>query len=170
MDGKNIKTMNFLGYSMGGYVALYIARHHPERVERIFTLATKFLWTTEIAEREKKNLDPEVITTKVPAFAQNLNALHGDKWKELVKKSGDMIVAIANSNPLTAADYGKIAHPVLTSVGDSDKLVSIEETIDVYRQFSTAQLLVYPGTGHPLENFDAEMVGYHAERFFGSRQ
>src|SRR4029077_13449669 len=40
---NNIDKINIFGYSMGGYVALYLAKHYPEKVNKAATLATKFL-------------------------------------------------------------------------------------------------------------------------------
>src|SRR5688572_25311470 len=51
---NQIKKCDIFGYSMGGYSALYLARYHPHKVRRIFTLATKFEWTEDIAAREVK--------------------------------------------------------------------------------------------------------------------
>ena len=31
---NNISKTNIFGYSMGGYVALYLAKHHPDRLKR----------------------------------------------------------------------------------------------------------------------------------------
>src|SRR3982751_5901517 len=45
MEENSPDKIDVFGYSMGGYVALYIARYHPEKINRIFTLATKFDWT-----------------------------------------------------------------------------------------------------------------------------
>lgn len=36
---------------MGGYVAWYLAEHHPEKANAVFTLATKFLWTPAIVQQ-----------------------------------------------------------------------------------------------------------------------
>jgi len=43
--GKNrIVRANIFGYSVGGYVAVYIAKYRPVKVNHIITLATKFYW------------------------------------------------------------------------------------------------------------------------------
>lgn len=166
MEKNRIEKADFLGYSMGGYVALYIARHFPGRVRRIFTLATKFGWTTEIAEREIGNLEPVKLEQKQPDFADALKKLHGEKnWKNLLKKTGELLLDIGSDNPLKEADYKNIAHPVTVCVGDRDRMVSLDETTAVYKQLSNAALLVLPGTGHPLEAFDTEMVAFHVKRF-----
>src|SRR5262245_23477139 len=56
MDVKEIRDAFIFGYSMGGYVALSLAINYPERVRKVFTLATKFEWTEEIAMRETAQL------------------------------------------------------------------------------------------------------------------
>ena len=40
------------GYSMGGYVALYLASQKPDGLGKIITLGTKFVWSPEIAVKE----------------------------------------------------------------------------------------------------------------------
>ena len=59
LDEKKIPSINIFGYSMGGYVALHLAVHHPERIKSIFTLATKFEWSEESTAREVKMLNAE---------------------------------------------------------------------------------------------------------------
>src|SRR6476469_8718981 len=44
MEKNRIERADIFGYSMGGYVAAYIAKYHPAKVNRIITLATKFYW------------------------------------------------------------------------------------------------------------------------------
>src|SRR5262245_65815367 len=76
MDGAGITRAPFFGYSMGGYVALYLALHRPERVDRVATLGTKLRWDPQTAERDAARLDPQVIRAKVPRFADTLAARH----------------------------------------------------------------------------------------------
>src|SRR5437773_2093378 len=44
MRQQNIEQTNIFGYSMGGYVSMYIAKHYPEKIKKLITLATKFHW------------------------------------------------------------------------------------------------------------------------------
>src|SRR3954468_24899690 len=83
-----IDKVNIVGYSMGGYVALYLAKQYPERVHKIFTLATTFISTSEIAENEIKLLNPENMAEKLPAFAQLLEKRHHPSdWKTVLNKT-----------------------------------------------------------------------------------
>ena len=69
LDRRDIAHADFFGYSMGGYVALYLAATAPDRVNRVASVATKLAWTPEIAARETAMLDAATIRAKVPKFA-----------------------------------------------------------------------------------------------------
>ena len=58
LEEKQIGPISIFGYSMGGYVALYLAAKHPEKVTRIFTLATKFDWNEDIGGKGNQNARP----------------------------------------------------------------------------------------------------------------
>lgn len=164
---NHIATADIFGYSMGGYVALYLAKHHPEKVGRIFTLATKFHWTPDIAWREAKMLDPEKISEKIPAFAGQLQKRHEPAdWKQVMRKTADMMLAMGEENPLSGDDYAMIAQRVRIGVGDKDTMVSLEETIETFRTFRQGSLLVFPDTPHPLEKVDLERLAREITGFF----
>jgi len=44
MQQKELDKINIFGYSMGGYVGIYLARYHPEKVGKLVTVATKYYW------------------------------------------------------------------------------------------------------------------------------
>jgi pimeloyl-ACP methyl ester carboxylesterase len=163
-----LRRVSILGYSMGGYVALYLAKHHPELVEKVITLATKFEWDEAIAAKEIKMLQPEVIEQKLPAFAKTLEERHAPTdWKLVLDKTKDMLLGLGNQNALTLADYATIQTPVQVLIGDRDKMVSLEETVAVYKQLPNAQLGILPATPHPIEQVDAELLAFHIKRFIG---
>ena len=70
MFANQLQNASFFGYSMGGYVALKLAAYHPEKVESIVTLGTKFNWTPEIAAAEVK----KSITLKNTPILKRLKA------------------------------------------------------------------------------------------------
>src|SRR5882724_555238 len=41
LDEKKISQTDIFGYSMGGYVALYLARHFSNRIGKVMKLGTK---------------------------------------------------------------------------------------------------------------------------------
>ncbi len=167
LDSNNIDEINIFGYSMGGYAALYAALNNLGRIGKIFTLATKFEWTPEIAEREIKMLDADKMKMKVPKFAQELAKRHGeDKWETLLQKTADMMTGLGNKNVLTAELLNLVNNEVLVGIGDSDKMVSLEETITAFRALPNANLIVLPATPHPIEMADSTRLAAEIKRFF----
>lgn len=161
----DIDSVNIFGYSMGGYVGLYLCRHFPETVRKLFTLATKIEWTPENAAKDAAMLNPAVIKQKIPQYASALERLHGKNWEALMEKTAQMMLDLGQNPVLARADFQQIATPVLISVGDKDAMVSIEETANAYRALQQAQLLVLPGTPHPVEKADVAEVAHQLRRF-----
>lgn len=149
-NSNNLADVYLFGHSMGGYVALCYAMKTPENVNSIITLGTKFDWTEEQAVKESKMLNPEVILHKVPQYAQLLEAQHGQKWTELLPAVADLMVDLGKKTPLKGNLAG-ISLPVQIMVGDKDNMVTIEESIHVYRSLPYAKLAVLPDTKHPMD-------------------
>jgi pimeloyl-ACP methyl ester carboxylesterase len=55
------------------------------------------------------------------------------------------------NNTLEINDYTSIDVPSLIMLGDRDKMVTLEETIAVYKNIPNAQMCVLPNTSHPVE-------------------
>ncbi|MBL7884689.1 MAG: alpha/beta hydrolase [Bacteroidia bacterium] len=167
LNEQQIKDAHIFGYSMGGYVGLYLAKHNPERVKKVFTLATKFLWTPTIAEKEIKMLQADKIIEKLPAFANTLNERHQpNDWKLVLEKTAIMMIALGNKNELSIDDYKTIEKSILIGIGDSDTMVTLEETIEVYRSIPKANFMVMPNTPHPIEKIDQLRLCQEIKRFF----
>jgi len=166
LEKNNIDKTSVFGYSMGGYVGLYLAKHFPEKVEKLFTLATKLNWTVEGSVKETSMLNPTVIKEKVPKYAASLEQLHGSNWENLMQKTAAMMVNLGKNPPLAVTDFQQITTPVLLSVGDKDVMVSIEETVNAYRNLLSGQLLVMPNTIHPIEKVNAPELAHQIKRFF----
>jgi pimeloyl-ACP methyl ester carboxylesterase len=167
MEQKEIQKANIFGYSMGGYVAMYLAKHHPEKIAKVFTFATKFLWNPEIAAKEIKMLDPDKIEMKLPAFAKTLESRHSaNNWKTVLNKTAEMMISLGEKNCLSITDYNSIENPVQIGIGDKDTMVTLEETIEVYRNLKNARLLVMPETQHPIERIDKQRIKNEILFFF----
>lgn len=167
MRANGLAGADIFGYSMGGYAALYASAAGLINAGRIFTLATKFEWTEEIAAREAKMLDADKIRQKVPAFAEELAARHGSKWEALLGMTREMMTRLGRKNLLNTEMLARVKNDVLVSIGDRDKMVTLEETIAAYRVMVNSSLLVIPNTGHPIERVDAKRLTYEIKNFFG---
>ena len=152
LEEQAIGQISIFGYSMGGYVALYLARFYPEKVAKVFTLGTKWEWTPEIAAKEVRMLDPEKIEAKIPAFAQLLANRHQpNDWKAILHKTAEMMRSLGACPPLQGTDFESVNQVVRIAIGDRDNMVTLDETIAVYGLLPQGQLQVFPSTPHPFE-------------------
>lgn len=159
-------AVHLFGYSMGGYVGMYINRHYPGRITKTITLATKFHWDAAIAAREVQMLHPDTITRKVPAFAEQLAQRHlPEDWKVVLEKTATMMLEMGRNNPLQTEDYTTINTPCLLLLGDRDKMVTLEETVAVYKQLPKAQLGVLPAAAHPIEQVNLPQLVFQINAF-----
>jgi len=165
-----LQQPHVLGYSMGGFVALKLASEHPNALGKIMTLATKFHWDPETAAREIKMLNAEKIEEKLPAFAQTLEARHQTiGWKKVLSKTADMMLAMGNDNPLSKEHFELISNPVRLSIGDRDQMVTLEETIQVYRQIKNASFQIFPETPHPIEKMNLNQLVMALNQFTSAK-
>ena len=76
-----------------------------------------------------------------------------------------MLTALGTDNTLKPDAYKYIAVESLLLLGDRDKMVSLEETLQVYKTLPAAQLGILPGTPHPIEQVDTELLAYFIRHF-----
>jgi pimeloyl-ACP methyl ester carboxylesterase len=170
MKEANIEQATIFGYSMGGYAAMYLAKHHPDKINRLITLATKFHWDDKTAAREVKMLDGKTIQEKVPAFAAQLQQRHApNDWLVLLGKTKELLTNLGKQNTLQLEDYTYIATPSLILLGDRDKMVTLDETVAVYKQLPNAQLGVLPGTPHAFEQVNVSFLAELITRFINGK-
>jgi pimeloyl-ACP methyl ester carboxylesterase len=169
LDRLSIERADIFGYSMGGYVALYLAATVPARIHRVVTLATKLAWTPDFALRETQMLDPATIRAKVPKFAAALEARHtGAGWEVLLGRTAEMLREMGARPPLTDGVLASIAQPVRLSVGDRDATVSIDECVNAVRRLPNGELEVHPRMSHPFEKAPVDRIARSIAEFLGA--
>lgn len=167
IKSHQLKDLYVFGYSMGGYVAMYLASLYPGLFSRIATLGTKYSWSPEIAAKEIKMLRPEIIEEKVPAFAAALAKRHGkENWKPLLKASADMLLLLGAKPLLNNVCLQKIRADVLLLIGEKDNMVSLEETTLTAEQLPKGSLQVLPDTVHSIEQVSMNVLSEKLLSFF----
>lgn len=166
LDDNKIEKINIFGYSMGGYAAMYLARNYPQRTGKIMTVATKFLWDEEIASREVRMLNYDKMKEKVPAYAAELEKRHAPQdLKTILDKTAEMMINLGMDNELKPEDYPLINNEIIVGLGDSDKMVTVQETLDVFNLLPNGRLMVLQNTPHPLERVKTEQLADEIKRF-----
>lgn len=159
LDEKKIEQINLVGFSMGGYAALYFAHKHPNRVKNIVTINVKFNWDPTSTAREIGMLNADKMMEKIPAFANNLMVWHGiNMWKNLLQSTGEMMQKLSETVLLSKEEMALIQHKTMLIVGDRDKTSSITETHDIYKLLPNPSFMVLPNTPHPIEQINANLL------------
>ena len=167
LNDKRRLQIDIFGHSMGGYVALWLARFYPNRVGKVFTLGTKLLWNTEIAEQGAKLLNAENLIAKVPAYAQELQDRHGDhEWHSVLHKTAHLLRDLGKHH-LADSDFRQITTPVLLGRGDADIMATKEETFHVESLMPNAKFLELKDTPHPIEKVSVDLLSKEIRSYFG---
>ena len=170
LDREGVERADVFGYSMGGYVALYLARHRPDRIGGIVTLGTKFAWDAAYAAREAGRIDPRILEARVPAFAGKLRSWHGRDWKNVATSTGAMMLDLGARPALIADDLESVPHRVLVAVGDRDAMVTVDETRQACESLPAGECLVLEGTPHPLDQVDPGLLAEQIREFCSNRR
>lgn len=167
IEKNNLQGIDVYGYSMGGYVALYIAWKNKNILGKIFTTATKFDWNEETSVKESKMLNPAKIEEKIPIFAKVLEKRHlPENWKTVLHKTAEMMIELGKKPLLRDEVLEKIDNEVLVSVGDKDNMVTLEETANVSGKLKNGRLFIFAETEHPIEKIDSKKLAEQIKKFF----
>ncbi len=166
LDAHPDARVDLFGHSMGGYVALLVAAAAPDRVRSVFTLGTKLVWSPDIARGITTQLDPAMISAKVPRFAEMLARRHvAAGWERVVEETAGAFHALGAAPLLTPEVFATITCPVRLAVGDRDEIVPVEELRDTVRLLPRGEYEVLPATPHPFERVSLDRVVWSLEQF-----
>lgn len=165
IQSNKLEKPTVFGYSMGGYVALYLALRNSTILGNIITLGTKFEWSQAIAQKEVKMLDSKTIIEKVPKFAEALKNRHGNNWEMLLQKTAEMMLSLGDKNLLTLTNFLSIENKVLIGLADKDTMVSLEETTNVFKQLKQGSMYMLPNTKHQIESVNVKLMSQIIKEF-----
>lgn len=154
ISSNNLNQPDVFGYSMGGYVALYLASQKSDLLGKIITLGTKFGWSAESADLETSRLNPELMEEKIPAYTAKLENVHGQQWKQLVWQTAGMMMELGEEPLLTIESLSKIENKVLIMRGSDDQMVNDIESKWAVAQLPNGHFKMLPYQPHPIEKVD----------------
>jgi pimeloyl-ACP methyl ester carboxylesterase len=162
------------GLSMGGYVALALIAHSPERVRGLMLIDTRAAADTPEAARNREDLARKVeasgrvghvVEGMFPRlFSESTRVGHPERvtWlRAAMEKTPPRGVVGAlrgmAARPDRTADLAQITVPTLVMVGADDVITPPDEARKMAEALPRAKLVVIPHAGHvsPFENPDA---------------
>lgn len=151
LDDERLGPAFLLGYSLGGYLALYLARFHPERVRGVIGIIVKHVYDEASLAHIAYLARPERIARPGNPRKQELEQIHGaDKWIAVTSNTATLYRSFGRRLPLQIEDLKQIRAPVLLLSGEQDPLVTAQDSRDLAALLPNARLGLFPGTAHPL--------------------
>ena len=151
MDREGIDRTVLAGYSFGGAIALYIARHWPHRVSGIVALATKFVFDAATLAHWTHLVQPERLGRPGNPRTAELETIHApNAWQDVARANAELFRTLAASPPLTDADLAAIRVPVMIASSNVDQIVPWQESIELGKRIPGSHIAMFYGPAHPI--------------------
>jgi pimeloyl-ACP methyl ester carboxylesterase len=151
VDALGLDSFHLLGFSMGAMTALQFGARWPERLRTLIVVGITTLREPR-ASVGRRQMDPERILAREPAFAATLARRHDagqgeGAWQRLLPA---IAADIASQALLSPAELHAIDCPALVVCGDRDPFVPPEHAAGLARQLPNGRLFVVPDCGHEV--------------------
>jgi pimeloyl-ACP methyl ester carboxylesterase len=181
LKNENIQRCVILGHSMGGYITLAIAEHHPEILS-----AFGFVYSTAFADSEEKKQNRlrgiEMIenygayafvkNTTPNLFTQKFKDEHADKIDQLIeqgkffsKKGLQQCYYAMMSRPDRTEILKSCKIPVLFIAGKQDNAVSLNDILKQMHLPEISYIHILSNVGHMGMWEAADLVNEYVEEF-----
>jgi pimeloyl-ACP methyl ester carboxylesterase len=155
LDHLHVAHADLLGWSDGGDVALDLAMHHPERVDRIVTFGANF---------RADGLNAPDVAWNQTATAKDFGPDMKKFYVSVAPDTGhyevamEKVLALWRDEPnWNEADLGRIRARALIVAGEHD-VVRPEHTAALARAIPRATLWIVPGASHSVLQEQPEVV------------
>jgi len=158
LDMQGVKRDFMLGYSTGGYLAMYLARHYPERVEGAIAIATKYVFDEEAVKHFTYLTGFDRLKPPHPRIAQFELYHHPQDWHLIASRNRELFLALGREPELALDDLAKISVPVLAISGDQEPLVTAAETKALAQRIPRCDVMMVQGSSHPIGSMPMDTV------------
>jgi len=160
LEHLNISQASIIGWSDGGILALLLAIHHPDKVNKLAIMGANlrpdqtaiYPWVDELLQPLSKTVDEMIAAGDT-----------SDDWQH----HRQLLDLLMTQPDIPVESLQKIKAPVLVMAGDKD-IIRGEHTLEIFENLPNAHLAILPGQTHwaPI----ADPVGFNAlvEKFFAA--
>lgn len=150
---------HILGYSMGGYVAMYAAAKSLISPNSICALATKINWNPAVLEMQNKALNYDKLLENAPSYIQGLTTIFTGKTpQQAIAETLTFMEDLTENNYLNAAALNKIHCKVLLMRGNRDHFVLEEDVAFAAQHLPESRIHILEDTPHFLFKMNQDFV------------
>jgi len=169
-----------VGASMGGYLALALARLAPERIRGLVLAGSRV--DADSPERKQDRFEtislvqeqgPGALWLKMsPMLTAGADGDVAAQLRDLARaqRADDLVAALRaiRDRPDSSDVIASLDAPVLIAVGDEDQLVSVEEAKAVAKSAKKGRVALFEGAGHlpsiqQPDRFNEELLAFLAK-------
>jgi len=158
LEQLGVTGANIIGWSDGGILALLLAIHHPDKVNKMATMGANL-------RPDKSAVDPaisEVLQPLGDLFDEMIASKDtSDDW-QLQRQLFDLLITQPN---IPIESVQKIEAPVLVIAGDKD-IIRTQHSLEIFENLPRAHLAILPGQTHWAPATDPEGFNALVEKFF----
>ena len=149
LDHFEIETTHLFGFSMGGNVALDVARRHPERVRRVAVHGANIEWTSATVDQMQTRLDVDALEKHAGQIGDRLSGYH-ENWRYVFDAMHDWVATLPEQTAGMRRMAEAVEAPTLISCVDRDNLFPFSSTLTLHDAIPESRLAVFPGEHHAL--------------------
>lgn len=163
MDERGIRRCFVGGYSFGGYLALYLARHYPERVQGVWALAVKFVYDAKAVSHLVHLTSPARVDRGDTPFADDIRQRHAPQdWRAVMLLNQALFRSLEGVSLLGDQPWPAEHMPSLVIAGEADPLVPADEA-KMLGQLLQCSVLMFPGSAHPMSAVPVQAVALNVK-------
>ncbi|HLI96332.1 MAG TPA: alpha/beta hydrolase [Candidatus Baltobacteraceae bacterium] len=154
MDARDLARAYLFGYSSGGYLALYLARHYPERFIAVAALAVKYVFDERTVAHWTHLADAKRVRERNPQSGRMdelIRMHHPQDWETLVGLTCEYFKSLGRKEPLSIDDLRGISQPAMLFSSDNDQVVPLSEATELAKLLPDSRLVVFKGQSHPFK-------------------
>ncbi|HFA51174.1 MAG TPA: alpha/beta hydrolase [Bacteroidetes bacterium] len=156
-DYLKIDSLNIIGWSDGGIIALLIGINHPEKAKKIVAMGANMRPDSTAVYPYAVNF---VIDARKKTDAKIKEKDTTEDW-DLLKQQ---LALLGDQPTISKNDLAKIAAPTLIIAGDKD-IIREEHTVELFQCIPHAQLCILPGQTHYIPERDPALFNSMVGKF-----